>query len=380
MAYFDMTGDNPDGQRFGQEAEWWERIREADARLRQIEVVWNCTRIQPPYPPAYVETLLAQSGEQARMAMAQSPPDLAWTEQAYIEQVQRRAKGSVSHTRLSFLSDGKTTRAEVVDTIDTFPGLCSHVIDIFDGENNIQLMGTGAKPPMRGDLTRDRTEKLSFSAPGIIAPLSLFASPLLEVFTPHAAAIWEGGDARSREPGTDEPTGADDSVTLEQTLPYNYPAQAHLTVSKQHWRPTRLTLMNAATRRIHTRYELGGYREHAGGVWFPDTILDTMPGPAGTLPHSTEYQLESARFNGEVDVMRLYPPVPPGTEITDFRFGPDAGICYKVTTRLPDDAWVRRQLWKQKPGYTVRQTRVYQSLRTLLARQVSAASHTAQAK
>lgn len=197
-----VNAQNPD-----QTAAYWLHIQNADKHINKIQVTWSNCYIRLPAVNANAEKLNAMAREHARLE-ATSPANQLILEQVNAQIVQHSVHGKTWQSRVTFLYDGKTVRAEVLDGIDKQPELMGHVIDVYDGANMIHVTGLGPQTPTHGQLYRSPEDKLSFSAPGPVRPLFLFASPLTAIFKPESTTLREG-------PG--------DSIILEHTIPFNYP-------------------------------------------------------------------------------------------------------------------------------------------------------------
>ncbi len=260
---------------------YWAAIMETENRLRSIEVEWRCTHLHSPL-----------------LGIQQS-------------------------STLQFLSDYKITRGESLFEEAETP--VRH-IEVFDGKYNISLSSMGGDEPKSGHLIHNLEERLNSCAPGPVRPLFYFASPLRHVFTPAATRIVDT---------------LDNTVTLECLLPYTAPILGKLVLSKATWRPIRLTTENARNHRLHTTYELTGYQEYEDGIFFPSHIEEVSNNEEGTLLSKFSLDLQKVRFNNNVDTTRLYPPVPKGTRLTDYRFGEHKGVTYRVGNALPSEKYVR---------------------------------------
>lgn len=188
-------------------------------------------------------------------------------------------------------SDAQTVCAEVVQPDENIK-MVSHILDVFDGTNVIQVVGEGLNTPTKGTLRRDVKGKLSFSAASPVRPMFLFAAPITQIFTPENTTISEGPD---------------NTIILECLLPYKYPMLGRMTVSKQHWRPTDLVTSNPGSKRVHTHFVLDNYHEYAEGIWFPSHILEMNISEAGSKTSDSEYRLVKLHLNTQVDTAPLHP-------------------------------------------------------------------------
>ncbi len=306
-------------------------IKAEDAKVQRLEMKWRLTSIHYATPQLNVEKSAAMLDAGLKQA--------GWTDEARKEHIAKH-RLTVGKERnyvidFTYLRDDGRVRAEILyETL--LDNRQAHYFQAYDGINAITVSGAGQETPKWGSLTRERKDILNQIGVYPLAQLFLFHGPIFEALS----------EKETRMIAEDA-----ESVTLD--CPTLTPILMHLRVriSKECWRPTAADLINPVNGKSSFRLTATGYHQ-CQGVWIPSSVEQKMTTESGKIISVNEHTLQSAQMNEKATNAHLDPIVPRGTNMGDFRFGPDKGISYRVTSFIPSDERVRFMLAKDREAQT----------------------------
>jgi hypothetical protein len=300
--------------------------------MMACRVTWKRVMTTKPQVRPDAETAIARLKEQAAKAgnNATEVQQAVKNAQDYFAKV---TQGSTQHQSLSFVRLNKEIRCDITSGPPIKLGsvsqeIIARYIDYYDGTNVVTMAAVGKDMPKRGQLSRDKKDRLSHCAPGFSDIEFLVGAPITEEFSPQNSSLKEKGD----------------SVVLEKQLKGNRNYLMRLTLSKEHLRPVEFEAIDISHTpedivRLHRK--ASDYKHYGDQVWFPSKIT-TDRGFGGE-----EDVLVSAVFNAVVDPLELRLPV--SASIADMRFGDRQTVGYKLQNgKLLTDDEVKALLGKKQ--------------------------------
>ena len=302
-------------------------IQNEDVKVKRLEMKWHLTSVSPAHADFDLEKSVAMAQEHLKQSNLS-----AKAKEEYLAHLKATGGKAIRNViNLTFLRDGASVRAEMLyETLND--GLQGHDYDAYDGINAIVVRGTGPETPKWGQLTRESRDVLRLSAHNPLERLFLFHGPIFESLPKQETKVI----AEDSE-----------SVTLDCPAPTLAPMRLRVHVSKKFWRPTAAEMIMTRSGKPHWHFTTEGYHE-CQGVWIPSTVAMRMNTEQDYLVHTNNYILQSARMNEEATNAHLAPIVPTGTNMDDFRFGPNSPVSYRVTDFIPSDEEVRFMLDKDR--------------------------------
>lgn len=323
---------------------WLEKIQKPTSSITACRVSWKRTMFIKPRAGVDPEKRAAQILEWARKQGID-----AATAQRLAEGERREAKrdiqGQTIVSLLDFVRVGKTVRCYT-----TYPGDGFRKLEFFDGTNVVGTLTERVDSWSRlsARLTRDQSETLRFSAPGLQTARLLLGIPLDESLSLHNGSF--STDTAVAKEVTDQ------HVVLERKFDPNPRAKGlpeSLTLARSNGLPVAYDEFEWGTLRksgvysrqkgkVYRHASIEGYKQYKNGVWFPSKVTITSPSS------TTEYTLLKAAFNEDVDPLEVR--LPPGMRVADIRFGtgPKAAAYKPKNGAIPSDDEVRQMLHLDK--------------------------------
>ena len=323
---------------------YWNKIREADAKTKAVEVKWESvlTRIpETSLTDQKIEELVANVvSEGVQLGVLNSPAAKKQSADSYRKHLQIERKGSSQTSHLHFVHVGKQTRGDTVFETPQYVGSTddqnwrSHTIDFYDWQSSVVLDqvfdvgedGTVLKSSSwTGERLHAPKRALSRSAGTFAQRFFLTGQSVLASYDPSKTVIVEGEN---------------DTIVLEMTDVIDENQLHRTTISKKMWKPLSSETVLKGDEFVGLRIEATGYKQYSNGVWFPTELIETM-GDVQTI----RFKLKDVKFNDDVDPAGLL--LPAGANLRDERFG--EVTSYKIADgTLPTDAEVRKMLGEQR--------------------------------
>lgn len=302
----------------------WKNIRETDSRVRDVEVTWIWRYSSPPGRNVNEQKLVAEARELSRLR-GDSPAQI-------------REEERIAHYDYKYLTAGPT--AYSIFTLerqqDAFacqmtqwggrampgpPSAAVHSLGLRYGDILIGISSVEGYRTPNASIERGSSHHI-FSCPNQPGDLLLLAAePILQSFP---------SDQTSIQPGPN------DTVILENVIPRTppqtpiYPLKA--VVSSKTWRPTSIDVINWYNHKSRDHFDISGYKEYPGGIWFPSQIVEVDSGGDRNV-----FSLVTAKFNSQTQLPLLSRGIPPRTVVDDLRFKGKT-IRYWMGDHLPTDA------------------------------------------
>lgn len=319
-------------------SEIWNKVDGTDRSIQKSMLKWTVTTHQEPVASLNPVETAASTYENLRRkgVNPKEAKKISNNHQILVEQMN---KGYVINFKLNFMVDGNRIRAEKLggdplklanhsaDTIDN-----SHVLEYFDGTNNLQMIGQGAGNPNSATLQRVENQFLGFTAIGYAAPVILSRCKLTNYFNPKNSTLIKNSN------------GSYLMETSRSFPPIKIIVQ--LTLAAQDLAPLKLEYINSYTKHVFIRYTSEEFRTTSGNIRVPSRVRFDQLQENGKISSYNIYKLDSVVIGDTLNTSILHPLVPKGTDITDFRYGTLHGTHYKLKTDIPTDDEVLAQITK----------------------------------